>query len=45
MESRHIVAGATCRLALGDDLIEAHRRRVDDARPFGAERKNVGVDE
>ena len=31
------------RLELGDDLIEAHRRRVDDARPCGAQRKDLLV--
>ena len=31
------------RFELGDDLIEAHRGRVDDARPVGAEREDVFV--
>ena len=43
MEPRHVVAGAMRRFELGDDLIEAHRRRVDDARPFGAEREDLFV--
>ena len=33
------------RFELGDDLIEAHRRRVDDARPVRAEREDVRVHE
>jgi hypothetical protein len=45
MEPSHVVASAMRLLELGDNLIEAHRRRVDDARPFGAERKDVDVDE
>ena len=43
MEPRHVVAGPMRRFELGDDLIEAHRRRVDDARPVWAEREDVLV--
>ena len=45
MEPRNVVAGAMRRLEFGDDLIEAHWRGVDDARPFGAHREDLGVDE
>src|SRR5262245_1947677 len=41
MKSRNVVTCAVGGLELGDDLIEAHRRGVDDTRPFGAEREDL----
>src|SRR6476659_2989478 len=43
MEPRHVLAGAMRGLELGDDLIEAHRCCVDNARPVGAQREDVFV--
>src|SRR5262245_63579352 len=43
MKSRYVVTCAVGGLELGDDLIEAHRRGVDDTRPFGAEREDLLV--
>src|SRR6476646_8072777 len=43
MEPRHVVAGPMRRFELGDNLIEAHGGRVDDARPVWTEREDVLV--
>ncbi len=45
MKPGNVVAGAMRRLELGDDLIEAHWCRVDDARARGAEREDLFVDQ
>src|SRR6476661_5972664 len=41
MEPRHVVAGPMRRFELGDNLIEAHGGRVDDARPVWTAREDV----